>query len=370
MDFRVFGTPMEYWRRHMPKGMMLKSDGFASNLSAPGDGFSVGAYCRSKGIPYHDTDIPVSLADFTDYALEFQRRHVPMLEDKQVAMVEREGSAYRLRLDDGEELTAKRVVAAVGVSHYAYTPDTFAALPPERVSHSSAYHELDAFIGKEVAVIGGGASAVGLAALLHEVGAKVLLIAREPSLHFSSAPTGRPPSLWTRLRKPKSGMGPGWKSRLMQDAPQLFRRLPTDLRLRIVRKHLGPSSAYYLKHRVIGVFPQIVGASVERAEALGDRVRLHLRSRDGASSEVETGHVIAATGFRAELRRLSFLDEALRQEIKTIENAPVLSPFFETSARGLYFLGPTAANSFGPMMRFMFGDRYVARRLTRHLARA
>ena len=31
VDFRVFGKPMETWRKHMPKGMLLKSDGFASN---------------------------------------------------------------------------------------------------------------------------------------------------------------------------------------------------------------------------------------------------------------------------------------------------------------------------------------------------
>jgi len=29
---RVFGKPMETWRRHMPRGMLLKSDGFASSL--------------------------------------------------------------------------------------------------------------------------------------------------------------------------------------------------------------------------------------------------------------------------------------------------------------------------------------------------
>ena len=30
---RVFGRPMDSWRRHMPKGMLLKSDGFASKFN-------------------------------------------------------------------------------------------------------------------------------------------------------------------------------------------------------------------------------------------------------------------------------------------------------------------------------------------------
>jgi FAD-dependent urate hydroxylase len=32
VSFRIFGTPMGFWRAHMPKGMWLKSDGFASNI--------------------------------------------------------------------------------------------------------------------------------------------------------------------------------------------------------------------------------------------------------------------------------------------------------------------------------------------------
>ena len=35
IDFQIFGKPMEFWRDHMPKGMHLKSDGFASNLYDP-----------------------------------------------------------------------------------------------------------------------------------------------------------------------------------------------------------------------------------------------------------------------------------------------------------------------------------------------
>ncbi len=35
VDHRVIGRPMQFWRRHMPKGKMLKSDGFASSLSTP-----------------------------------------------------------------------------------------------------------------------------------------------------------------------------------------------------------------------------------------------------------------------------------------------------------------------------------------------
>ncbi|HEX9864173.1 MAG TPA: FAD-dependent monooxygenase, partial [Acidimicrobiia bacterium] len=36
VDYRLFGTPMHTWRNHMPEGMWLRSEGFASNLADPG----------------------------------------------------------------------------------------------------------------------------------------------------------------------------------------------------------------------------------------------------------------------------------------------------------------------------------------------
>jgi hypothetical protein len=79
--------------------------------------------------------------------------------------------------------------------------------------------------------------------------------------------------------------------------------------------------------------------------------------------------VIAATGYHVDLRRLLFLDDDLRQQIRALGNSPVLSPYFESSVPGLYFVGLAAANSFGPVLRFAVGAEFAARRISRHLAR-
>jgi hypothetical protein len=47
----------------------------------------------------------------------------------------------------------------------------------------------------------------------------------------------------------------------------------------------------------------------------------------------------------------------------------VLSGSFESSVPGLYFVGPPAVNSFGPLMRFMVGAEYAAPLVARRLAR-
>jgi hypothetical protein len=65
----------------MPKGMLLKSDGFATSLYDPGRTFTLERYCRERNIAYADLGQPVRLEDFVDYGRAFQRRFVPHLEE-------------------------------------------------------------------------------------------------------------------------------------------------------------------------------------------------------------------------------------------------------------------------------------------------
>ena len=112
-----------------------------------------------------------------------------------------------------------------------------------------------------------------------------------------------------------------------------------------------------------------LATSVERASEEGGRVRLVLRNADRTQAEVLTDHVVAATGYSPDVRRLDFLSDGLRSEIRTHALMPVLSGSFESSVPGLYFVGPPAVNTFGPLMRFMVGAEYVAPVVARHLAR-
>src|SRR5271165_182442 len=88
-SFQAFGVPMQTWREHMPEGMLLKSDGFASNLSDPAGAFTLQHFCASSGTPYDHTRVPVQLKTFVSYGLAFQQRMVPHLDSRQVAAVAR-----------------------------------------------------------------------------------------------------------------------------------------------------------------------------------------------------------------------------------------------------------------------------------------
>ena len=364
IPFRVFGPPMDTWISHMPKGMCLKSDGFASDLYDPGRSFTLKAFCAERGIAYKDMGLPVRLETFTSYGVAFSERMVPELENKIVRGIERDGDGFVLQLDSGETHRARRVILAVGITHFEYVPETFAKLPEQFVSHSARHKDPAKLKGRNVVVIGGGASALDLAGLLHEAGANVQLIARKPELNFHSKPTVKPRSFWKRLWHPDSGLGPGMRSRFYANAPWAFRYLPESLRLDIVKRALGPSGGYFIHDMVVGKVPLLLGFTTDRAEVRGQKVHLYLRDQQGAEKEVVTEHVIAATGYKVRLDRLKFLSEDIRARIRTNEGSPILSRRFESTVPALYFAGFASANSFGPVMRFAFGAGFTARRIS------
>lgn len=369
IDFRIFGKPLSTWRAHMPKDMLLKSEGFASNLDTPEDGGTLKAYCAARGIAYADQGLPVSLDLFNDYASWFQTRYVSGLEEKNVVSLEQSPNGFELELEDGERFEARQVVNAVGITWFAHMPSLLNGLPDWAASHSSAHRDVSQFKDREVIVLGGGASAIDLAALLRDSGADVRVMARADHVRFHAPPDPMDTSLLRQIQTPSTGIGPGWRSFFCANTPLLFHRMPEKLRLRATERHLGPAPGWFMRERVEGRIPMLLGQELLHAQTEGDRVAMRIAGADGAQTTVTCDHVIAATGYRPELYRLPFLTPDLLNAIAQVENTAILSDQFESSVPGLYFTGPAAANSFGPLMRFMVGAEFAAPRLAAHLAR-
>lgn len=368
VEHRIFGVPMETWLTKMPKGMLLKSHGFASDLYDPNDSYTLKRFCGWSGVPYDDYGVPVALKTFCDYGLAFQRSFVPDVDERMVAAVARAPSGYLLRLSDGEEVPARKVVCAIGISQFHHTPRIFDGLPRELVTHSSQHHILDGFKGHDVTVIGAGASAVDLAALLHQAGAAVRVVTRRSYIAFGSR-VEMPRTRWQEIRAPMSGLGPGWRSRMSTDAPLLFHIMPQWFRMEVVRRHLGPAAGWFLRDQVEDTVEFLLNVNPVSATEKNGRIRLRLIHRDGTERDLVTDHVIAATGYKVDSRRLAFLGD-LRSQIRQAANTPVLTSQFESSVPGLYFTGVAAANSFGPLLRFAFGARFAARRVSRHFRKS
>lgn len=368
-SLRVFGSPMRFWSHHMPRGMHLKSEGFASTLYDPDLKFTLKDYCSENGLPYADIGLPVPIETFIAYALEFQRRFVPDVTDEQVTSLIQRAGIFELTTAAGEVVRARQVVVAVGIVNFAHLPPPLAGLPAAMVTHSSQHSDLGGFQGRRVAVLGAGASALDMAALLHQAGADVELIARTSRLKFHDPPREPRPFL-ERLREPRSGLGTGWRSRMCTDIPLVFHALPQSLRLRAVERHLGPAPCWFIRDAVVGRVPMHLGTTLAGAYSQGGKVHLELNRGGGEHEKLEVDHVIAATGYKVALSRLRFIEGEIQSRIRKVADTPILDRHFESSVPGLYFVGSAAANSFGPLLRFAYGARYTAVRVTRRLLNA
>jgi len=118
VEFRIFGGSGRTWLARMAAGPQFKAEGRSANLSEPDMRFTLKQYCREHGLSYADRGKPVELKTFFRYLQAFQQRLVPALERKTVVSVARAAESFRLRLDDGQMLTARQVVMAAGTGTF------------------------------------------------------------------------------------------------------------------------------------------------------------------------------------------------------------------------------------------------------------
>ncbi|KOG22172.1 MULTISPECIES: FAD-dependent oxidoreductase [Streptomyces] len=368
---RVFGEPMDSWRAHMPDGMFLKSVPTASSISAPDGRHRFADFRATRGGPPVGDTYPIPVDEFIAYGHWFQKERVPEVERAAVREVRAADGGFGVTLDSGEKITAGSVVVASGLVPYAYRPPGLAPLfPAGLASHPCDHADLSAFAGRRVAVVGAGQSALESAALLYETGARPTVIARTSSLLFGTPPTTNLPEerpRAVRLLKPASTLGPGWSHVAVSRGAGAYRRLPLPVRNHFLRTVLGPSGAWWLRDRVDGRFPVLCGRRVASAQRRDDEgtVRLELADTTGRAAEsLDVDHVLTATGYRVDVDRLDLLEPTLRQAVRTLPGGPpVLSAGFESSVPGLYFTSLAAAPTFGPVLRFVCGTDFAARRV-------
>lgn len=364
VEHRIFGSPMQTWR-DMPRNMNLKSLGFATSIPTP-NAETFPEYCRARGMEDYE---PIEFSTFAEYGMKIQRELVPYVEDVKVTDLRRVGDAFLLTLETGERVCARRVVVAVGLSYFARIPDVLSGLPADRVKHTWGRTDLESYADKDVAVIGGGSSALEHAVLLHEHGARVRVLVRGRVFWGGRAPREWERSLKDRVRVPLSSIGHGRENWVLEHVPWLMHYLPASKRLPFTRKHLGPAPAWWLRDRLEGNFPVHQGTSlVDAGLRDDDKIVLRVREEGVGEYDILADQIVAGTGYEFKLDRISFIDRTLASQIRRWDLAPRLSRNFESSVPGLYFVGPVAAESFGPLVRFVAGAPFTISVLSSHLA--
>jgi pyridine nucleotide-disulfide oxidoreductase len=364
LDVHTFGEPMSFWQSNMPSGMLLRSGWVATHIAGPNQSLTMEEYRAASNNHFSS---PVPLDRFIDYGLWYQQRAVPSLDRRKVSRVESHATGFRLVLEEGETVLARRVVIAAGISSFTWRPPEFAGLPSSFASHTSEHRDLRKFAGKKMLVVGSGQSALESAALLHEMGTDVEIVARAHRIRWLGGLASRTihhglgPTISKLLYAP-TDVGPAGISHVVA-RPDLVRRFPRLVQDWLRKRSIRPAGAQWLVARLKNV-PMTLGRSIVSAARVGERVKVKVD--DGGERTVD--HVLLGTGYRVDVSKYDFFAPELARSISRFQGYPRLTEGFETSVRGLHILGAPAIWSFGPLMQFVVGTHYTSRALLRRIA--
>lgn len=360
MEVRVFGEPMEFWANGTPPGMLLRSPREASTISDPKAAFTLEEYERVNDVA------PVKRLPkdtFVNYGKWFQTQLGAVLDRRNVAQLCRENGGFKLFVNGGEAVTCKKVVVATGIGKFANVPGPFAGLPGKRVSHCYEGRPFSE-MGKRVAVIGAGQSAIECAVLLGEASFSVELIARVEVLRW----IGMHPRLHhlgpvSKMLYSKHDIGPIGISRLVA-YPNLLYQFPMWAKDTIRKRAVRSAGAPWLIPRLPSV-TITTSTSVVSADEVDGEVRLKLS--DGSERRVD--HVLLGTGYRVDISKYEFMSEGLLKEVRQLDGYPDVTAGLATSVPGLHFTGAAAARKFGPLLYFVTGTDFASRELASYFSR-
>jgi FAD-dependent urate hydroxylase len=340
---RIVGRPMAFWRDHMPAGMYLRS-GPDWHLDASGED-TFAAFFEDRGLDPADHD-PIPIAVFLHHTDWFAERKDLHVEERMVEDLTRPDGAFVARMNDGETITATKVLAAPGISHYANLPHWADSVPAERRAHTSELVRFDDLAGARVVIVGGRQSAYEWAALLCDHGAeRVDVVHRHDTPQFAKVSWAFVDDYVEQTLATR-----GW-----------WRQLPADQQAAIVSRfwQVGRLTLEHwlvprLDPTVVHRHPSCEVVSVD--SVAGDGV--HLELSDGGALDAD--HVVFASGYRADLSRVPYLSGVI-DRVSVTDGFPDLSEGFETSLEGLYVVGFSATRDFGPFYGFTKGCPSAAR---------
>jgi cation diffusion facilitator CzcD-associated flavoprotein CzcO len=352
---RVVGKPMEFWKHHMPAGMLLRS---ASDwhLDVAGRD-TIERFLAEQGRTPAEVE-PLSRDLYLAYGQWFQER-------KQITPIERyvqtldyqaDGApGFRATLDDGSTIAARQVVLALGFRYFCHVPAELAALlPAGRFAHSCELVDFAGLRDKRCLIVGGRQGAYEWAALLHEAGAAAVHVThRHPAPAFAAADWSWVPSLMETM-----AANPAWFRQLSPaEQDQVRYRLWAEGRLKIEP---------WLEARVVTAGVQLwPGTQITACRETADGA-IAVRLDNGA--ELLVDQVILATGYQVRLEQVPFLSRGnLLPRLATRNGGPVLDAQFQTSVPGLFITSMPANQDFGPFFAFTVSVRTSARIIGRAL---
>jgi FAD-dependent urate hydroxylase len=353
VDVTIVGKPLEAWKKHMPTGMFLRS-GRDWHLDASGVR-TFEAYLTQLGLTPEQTT-PIPLALFCDYVTWFMQQYELVPQTMLVRELKRTNGRFRATLDDGSTIDAENVLLGLGFVWFRYSPSSVVEkLPAGRCSHTCDTIEFDFLRGRRVLIIGGRQSAFEWAALMNERGADEIHVShRHPTPEFVETDWS-----WVQPMVQAALHDHAWWRRHSPAEQDAIRQRFWEAG----RARLEPWLAPRIQQPNIHIWGQTNLVECQEASSGALSVRLD----NGAAFDVD--HVVLATGYRVDMRNVSFLDrETILEPMPLADGYPVLDPEFQTHVPGLFVTGLAAARDFGPFFGCVVGCPVAARIIGDRLA--
>jgi len=346
IEHLMAGKPMEFWRKHMPRGMYLRS---ACDWHLdPQNIHTIESFLQSRGQTPHDVE-PLSLEFYLSYAEWFQQQKQITTLPSYICELHHTGDHhFTVFTAAGDTIHARNVALAPGFRHFANVPDELKALlPAGRYEHTCRFTDFSSASNQRYLIIGGRQSAFEWAALLLEAGASEIFIShRHDSPAFKTSDWS-----WVNPLVDAMAENPNWFRRLSQEEKDaVSQRQWAEGRLKL-EPWLEPRLA---GHRV-KVLPRTEVVACQEQDG-----ELIVTLSNG--EEIHCDQIILATGYKVDITRLPLLSSGnVLDQLATRNGFPVLDEHFQTSIPGLFITSMPAIQDFGPFFGFTIAVRVSAK---------
>src|SRR5688572_14728877 len=293
IDHVIVGKPMGFWKANMPSGMYLRSQ--CDWHYDPFNEDTIERYLETLRLKPADVE-PLALDFYLGYCEWFQKQKAIAVLPEWVQRLDytNDGSpCFEAVLQNGQIITAKNVVLALGFSYFKNVPEPYPSLfPAQRFGHTCDLVDFEPLKGKRVLVIGGRQSAFEWAAMINEQDAeRVHLSYRHPTPAFK-------PADWTWVNPLVEAMvaDPGWfRRKTAEEKEQVNHRLWLEGRAK-----LEPWLAERITKDTITLFPQSQVTSCQEWPDGTLEVGLN-------GSTLIVDQIILATGYKVKVSQVPLL---------------------------------------------------------------
>lgn len=347
IDCIIAGNPMEFWRKNMPEGMLLRST-CDWHLDTNNE-HTIDRFLETQSQTCKDAE-PLSLQFYLNYTQWFIQQKQLNISSLYITRLDQNSdNSFTAVTNDGTSIHAKYVVSAVGLTYFKHIPgEVTACLPSGSYEHTCDMVNMELMKNKRVLIIGGRQSAFEWAALLHEAGAAQVHVShRHASPEFKT-------SDWS------------WVNELcykLDDDSLWFRNSPQEEQDAIAKKLWNEGRLKlepWLKDRIqqenIQLWPH---TQVVACNKLADQ---SLEVRFDNNETIIVDNMILATGYKVNVSNIPFFAQGNILAILAVKDGfPVLDGHFQTSIPGLFITGIPASKDFGPFFGFTIATRTSAK---------